>query len=75
MDGTIDRYKARLIAKDYTQQKGIDYEETFLLVVKFTSIRLIVAIMAIMDLELYQMDIKIAFLMESSMKKSIWINL
>ena len=75
MDGTIDRYKARLIAKDYTQQKGIDYEETFLPVVKFTSIRLIVAIMAIMDLELYQMDIKIAFLMESSMKKSIWINL
>ena len=75
MDGTIDRYKARLIAKDYTQQKGIDYEETFLPVVKFTSIRLIVAIMAIMDLELYQMDIKTAFLMESSMKKSIWINL
>ena len=61
-DGTIDIYKALLAAKGYTQQKGIDYEDTFSLVVRFASIRFILAIVARMDLELYQMDVKTAFL-------------
>ena len=50
------------MAKGYTQGEWIDYEETFSPVVRFVSIRLILAIVAHLDLELFQMDVKTAFL-------------
>jgi Reverse transcriptase (RNA-dependent DNA polymerase)/Retrotransposon gag protein/Integrase core domain/Chromo (CHRromatin Organisation MOdifier) domain/GAG-pre-integrase domain len=61
-DGSIARYKARLVAKGYTQRYGIDYEETYAPVAKSTSIRVVLSIGAVLNLEIHQMDVKTAFL-------------
>ncbi|TQE08632.1 hypothetical protein C1H46_005724 [Malus baccata] len=61
-DGTIDKYKARLVAKGYRQKEGIDYFETYSPVARITSIRLLIAIASVYNLEIHQMNVKTAFL-------------
>jgi hypothetical protein len=61
-DGSIEKYKARFVACGFSQKEGIDYEETFTLVARYTSIRTIIALAAKMKWKLHQMDIKTTFL-------------
>jgi Reverse transcriptase (RNA-dependent DNA polymerase) len=52
MDGNLTTYKARLVAKGFKQIQGVDYDETFSLVVMFKSIRILLAIAAFYDYEI-----------------------
>ena len=61
-DGTIEWYKARLIAKGYAQEYGIDYEENFAPVARITSVPSLLAIAAVHQWPLFQMNVKNAFL-------------
>jgi hypothetical protein len=59
--GEVERYKARLVARGFTQTYGVDYNEIFAPVAKFVSIRCILALIAIEDMEIHQMDVKTVF--------------
>ena len=61
-DGSIEKYKAKFVAKGYAQKEGIDYEETFTPVARQTSIRTMMSLAAQMGWEIHQMDVKMAFL-------------
>ena len=62
MDGKVHTYKARLVAKGFKQTHGIDYDETFSPVAMLKSIRILIAIAAYHDYEIWKMDVKTAFL-------------
>ncbi len=61
-DGTVERFKCRLVAQGFTQRQGIDYDETFAPVAKHASFRSLMAIAAKEDLELKHLDIRTAYL-------------
>ncbi|GJX67536.1 retrotransposon protein, putative, ty1-copia subclass [Tanacetum coccineum] len=62
IDGAVHTFKAHLVAKGFTQTYGVDYEETFSPVADIRAIRILIAIAAYYDYEIWQMDVKTDFL-------------
>ena len=61
-DGSIEKYKARFVAHGFSHKEGIDYEETFAPVSRYTSIISVVSLATVMKWKIHEMDVNIAFL-------------
>ena len=61
-DGSVEKCKARFVARGFSQKEGIDYDETFAPVARYSSIRAIISLASVMGWKLHQMDVKTAFL-------------
>jgi hypothetical protein len=61
-DGSIEKYKARFVAQGFSQVEGVDYDETFASVARYTSIMSVISIAAEMGWKIHQMDVKTAFI-------------
>ncbi|GJQ98583.1 retrovirus-related pol polyprotein from transposon TNT 1-94 [Tanacetum coccineum] len=70
-NGVVSRNKVRLVAQGYNQQEGIDYDETYALVARLESIRILLAYACALDFKLFQMDVKQQFLNDFIIMRSI----
>ena len=61
-DGNIEKYKARFVDHGFSQNEGIDYEENFEPIARYTSIRLVLSLAAVMKWKIHQMDVKTTLL-------------
>eukprot|EP00873_Tetraselmis_striata_P026590 jgi/Tetstr1/446854/TSEL_034332.t1 len=71
-DGSVNRFKARLVAQGFSQQAGVDYHATFSPVVKLSTLRTCLAVAAARGMHIHQIDIETAFL-NASLKEEIYM--
>ncbi|GKD17978.1 retrovirus-related pol polyprotein from transposon TNT 1-94, partial [Tanacetum coccineum] len=72
-ENIVIRNKARIVAKGYNQQEGIDFEESFAPVARLETVRLFVAYATHKSFPIYQMDVKTAFL-NGPLKEEVYVN-
>ena len=72
IDSSVTIYKARIVAEGFQQVQGVDYDESFSPVAKLKSIRIMLAIAALYDYEIWQMDVKTTFL-NSFLKEELYM--
>ena len=72
IDGSLDKLKARLMARDFSQVCGVDYSDTFASTIRFDILRLFMIIVALKDLKCHQIDVNNAFT-EFFLKKKIYM--
>jgi len=71
-DGNVEKHKARFVARGFSQVKGIDYDETFAPIARYSSIKSMLALSAQMGWKIHQMDMKISFL-SGKIKEEVYI--
>ena len=72
-DGSINKYKSRLVAKGYIQQHGIDFEKVFAPVARIETVRFIIALAASRGWEIHHLDVKTAFL-HGDLKEVVFVS-
>ena len=72
IEGNLIHNKARLVAQEYSQMEGVDYDETFALVTRMESARILLSLACHLRFKVYQMDVKIAFL-NGLLKEDVYV--
>lgn len=73
-DGSVDKYKARLVARGFSQKPGFDYNETYAPVAKLVTLKILLAVANHEQMHIHQMDVKCAFL-NGELKEDIYMQL
>ena len=71
-NGSVDKFKERLIAKGYSQQEGIDFEETYAQIAELNTIRLLVALATKHNWRIHQLDVKSSFV-NGDLKEEVYL--